>query len=523
MIIQAKKIYLSSRAFIYPLCIGIASCTPLPITQPKDIEGKKPANHTPYTIQLDKNGNLLKPGTRTPYKTLTPSKNTLETCHYLYNPDYSKTEQSYYDTCLAETQYVYEIAENIKKEITNRKDKEGIKPIKGITIHIHGGLNTIKHADNKAKSLYSKVLLDGQYPIFINWDSGLLSSYPDHLVLIRKGLHQPLLGLITFPFVLIEDTLRSIVHMPSALYTEVASLAATSTRIQSESEKDYEQRENELEKLGFEVISEGPFRGVASNYKSIINPAKILGTPLVDGFGTGSWRAMLRRADMILEKSIAYEGEGPRPITKATFVTRTDHTQTAAKKLLEMLSSHDELKDLEITLIGHSMGTIAATEILAKFQNLKIKNLVFMGAAVRLKDVQNIVSPWLESHPSAQFWSLSLDPYREMGENNFLDTGPRGSLLHMIDFTFAEVNSFKDRTAGSWWNITRTADILFPASNSLRSRVHLTRFPIGPDCKWPQKHGDFNEFTFWKDEFWKGGDRDKNLYSCSSFYIESKS
>lgn len=67
-------------------------------------------------------------------------------------------------------------------------------------------------------------------------------------------------------------------------------------------------------------------------------------------------------------------------------------------------------------LIGHSMGTIVAVNILARHAELRIDNLVFMGAAARIKEVENAVAPWLQRNPNSQFWNLSLDPYREMGE-----------------------------------------------------------------------------------------------------------
>jgi hypothetical protein len=101
----------------------------------------------------------------------------------------------------------------------------------------------------------------------------------------------------------------------------------------------------------------------------------------------------------------------------------------------------------------------------------------------------------------SRFYNLSLDPYREIGENEFYDFVPRGSLLHWIDNIFGQVNSFKDRSAGGWWNIVRTAEDVFP--EPVRTRVWLTRFPIGGPEMGPQEHGGFDAYCFWRPSYWQ--------------------
>lgn len=148
------------------------------------------------------------------------------------------------------------------------------------------------------------------------------------------------------------------------------------------------------------------------------------------------------------------------------------------------------------------MGTIIANNIIARYQHMiEFNDIVFMAAACKIKDLEYVVAPYLEKNETTNFYSLSLNPYRDISENTFYDFIPRGSLLIWIDQTFGDINSFQDRTAGYWFNIVRGAGEAFKNSK-VRERVNLTQFGIRDGT--PQEHGDFNDYAFWKEEFWQG-------------------
>lgn len=386
-----------------------------------------------------------------------------------------------------------------------------------ITLFIHGGLNNFSTAVDRPGRMVDDMLADHQYPIFIAWNSDFWPNYGDHLFRIRKGLNRPVLGAMTSPVVLIEDLGRSLVRVPSSLYKEISDPVAVLKSVTVADEKDYQKRVDKLDEKGFQISNSPPHVGVRSDYYTVWNPVKLGMAPLVDGFGTGAWDGMLRRTDLVLTKNIAFEGD---LITEPDreFKGPVRYADTAVTALLHRLEKKGNQQDSpyhvegsEINIVGHSMGAIVAVNILARHPDLNVNNLVFMGAAARVKEVENVVVPWLVTRPEVDFWNLSLDPYREVGENFFFDFMPRGSLLNWIDYTFGEVNSFKDRTAGSWWNMTRLAEDIFPDTQvvddvacyrPLRNRVHLTRFPIDNHGKWPQKHGEFADYKFWREGYW---------------------
>jgi pimeloyl-ACP methyl ester carboxylesterase len=453
------------------LLVGLTGCASL-VPPAADVPGQpRPQLHTLY---IDEQGQLLDPQTRARIAPAATAPSTALQAE--------------------EGAYVQAIIDHFQALRKDRPDLE-------LTLHLHGGLNTFSSATSRSQRFAADMLAEGQYPVFIGWNSGPFTNYFDHLFRIRKGERRPVLAPLTAPLVLAEDLARSVVRIPTALYKEVRDPLAVSLLVTTEEEEDYNERRVKLEAAGLRVWSEPPFRGVGSSYWSAPNPLKLITAPLVDGLGSGAWDSMLRRTDLVLSKTSAFEDAAP-PEGDA-------YADTAATTFLKRWTQDLSHRDVKVNLIGHSMGAIVVNNILARHPQLRVDNLVYMGGAARIKDVEAIVVPWLASpaHAGARFYNLSLDPYNEMAERTAGDFLPRGSLLNWIDGIFGEVNSFKDRTVGGWWNITRTAADVFrlqpigPIGPTGSGRVVLKRFAIG-EGQGPQRHGEFGDHCFWQRRFW---------------------
>jgi hypothetical protein len=88
----------------------------------------------------------------------------------------------------------------------------GIKAATGksVIVFIHGGLNSLTQGRARVDQLLSAgdapgAITKKHYPIFINWQASLFSSYIDHLVRVRAGLNQPPVASVTSPFIFAKD------------------------------------------------------------------------------------------------------------------------------------------------------------------------------------------------------------------------------------------------------------------------------------------------------------------------------
>ncbi len=79
-----------------------------------------------------------------------------------------------------------------------------------ILIFVHGGLNTYNQSLTRANEITPKISAAHYYPLFVNWDSGLKSSYLEHLFLVRQGEVEPVWGPVTFPLYFVADVGRAV-------------------------------------------------------------------------------------------------------------------------------------------------------------------------------------------------------------------------------------------------------------------------------------------------------------------------
>jgi hypothetical protein len=85
-----------------------------------------------------------------------------------------------------------------------------------VLIRIHGGLNSLRGAPTTSVRMNTAIRNDTAkqiYPLFINWDSGILESYGEHLFYVRQGRRKSL-DLVGAPFHLVADFGRAITRLP---------------------------------------------------------------------------------------------------------------------------------------------------------------------------------------------------------------------------------------------------------------------------------------------------------------------
>jgi len=113
-------------------------------------------------------------------------------------------------------------------------------------------------------------------------------------------------------------------------------------------------------------------------------------------------------------------------------------------------------KEKRLIIVGHSMGSIVANELIRRYgERLPISNIVYMGAACGVDDLEHVVIPYLVRHRGTSFYDLCLHPGNDSSELPVTWAGPvspRGSLLDWIDFYYSSADTDYGWTLGKWDN-----------------------------------------------------------------------
>ena len=388
-----------------------------------------------------------------------------------------------------------------------------------VLIYVHGGLNTQVSTIERAKDLYEVIDRAGYYPIFINWQSSLVSSYLDHLLYIRQGKWRNW-GLLLAPFYLTGDILRGLARAPLTwsfmFYNDAESIgdfehSRYANKVYKESLKpayDKALERGQDGHTGVMAISEGydrrttPEKTVSFLQYVVTLPTKLLIAPFLDAMGTSAWDVMLRRTRMVYHK----EGEFA---ARAHNITAEVEGEGGLSVFLRQLrrTVNRNPDQWEITLVGHSMGTIIINEMLRRFGDLHFSNIVYMGAACTIRDYEDSVFPYLTAHRQTQFYHLVLHREAERRERwekipRVVDLPPRGSLLVWIDHFLSKPETALDRTLGQWNNLVVALRNTLP---ELHDRIHVKAFSVGMEVRStdPQEHGDLATFPFWERPYWE--------------------
>jgi hypothetical protein len=409
-----------------------------------------------------------------------------------------------------------------------------------ILFFFHGGLNTRNASRMRAVALAPLIVAAGYYPIFVNWDSSLVSSYKDHVTSVYKGLKEPLLGFAA-PVQVAMDEGSSIAEAPAAWFAELRH-TFTGIELMSGGWKSafnsydalqtmHAQNPADSIDIGEDLRAGHRLRddrspGAKLRYNLALIPTlptKVLAPPLaVQAFGRGAWDVMYRRTATLFttEREFKINTEPKRGTVSAPPLLREFIARFKSEVLPDVCDHHDNgatgCAALEISLVGHSMGTIIMDQWLRNSPELELSNVVYMAGATSVSDYQGSMIIYLQRQrdrrssgqggaqkmPLTNVYHLVLHPVAEISETGVADLAPRGSLLVWIDNYFSRPVTPLDRTMGRFFNLMPE---LARTAPELRPQIHAKVFRVGASRSKtdPQIHGDFSDFPFWLPAFWK--------------------
>ncbi len=416
---------------------------------------------------------------------------------------------------------------------------------KQILIFAHGGLNTQVGTVERALDLMQEIPREDYYPIFINWQSSLFSSYFDHLLYVRQGESWDGLGLLTTPlFVPVyfgADVARAIARAPIVWYFLAQNFVKSAGNTEAITEADAIATELEQEygkspsgnvvKMAHDPADrrESWEAALAHTTSAMTIPTKLIGSMFIDAFGKSAWEIMLRRTHLLYhterevfesQKVAVDEGKKETPTSR---IKPDGALSVFLRRLQQTIDdpAHGGRDKWEITLVGHSMGTIVLNQMIREFGlktvpgpdgptattgvALPFNRIVYMAGAATVRDYQDSLFPYLRENQNARVYHLVLHPKAEVRERfdpgiPYVDLPPRGSLLAWVDDFLSAPETPLDRTVGRYENLLPTVHNI---PDELRGRLHIKVFGVGPDVRAPQKHGDFTaHLKFWRPECW---------------------
>lgn len=429
---------------------------------------------------------------------------------------------------------------------------------KNLLLFIHGGLNG--QENERTIQLVQQIKRDTSneyYPIFVNWNSALFSSYGEHLTSVRQG-NTDRWAWATSPTYLATDLGRGLIRAPVVWWSLIANDLTSwpsdknnwffnffdLARSERNANKIADTLKNEPpdESFPFWLGPQAPYtfwkdRVLDSATTALTYPIKFLSSPWIDALGKSAWENMLRRTDLLFHTEKDFQENPTQWIASVPDTIKAQRTTCESlvhpepglvhvkpsgalsiffRKLVKEMLGNDS--DWSITLVGHSMGTIIVNHILRDFGTcLPIDKIVFMGAASTINSYVDSAFPFMvwrlkESEtdpkkPVPKIYHLMLHELAETSETNYWSLPPTGSLLVWIDNFLSTPNTPMDRTSGRFTNLMLSLHTTPPA---IRPYISIKRFP-GGGSSWgetpegiPANHSDLSgKFRFWEKACWE--------------------
>jgi pimeloyl-ACP methyl ester carboxylesterase len=460
----------------------------------------------------------------------------------------------YYDHCLHrrsnassradESSALGRKLEKLEKELATSEYNE-------VLLFVHGGMNTEKGGIASARAKFeslknnpipgTKVL-----PIFLTWDSGLLSSYWSHLIHEESGIsYRDRRGVRTVNLAkgllvdLPTDLAVGLVTTPRSLLTGMAKSLQNSDTIYQIAPNLLPTRQTFLRTLSTEFCSEDNTKGWSSyvngfycsagNRKSyhvslgrsrdhrlkenVLNitfsPAKAGFSPFYEALGTPGWHNMTRRTQTLVYRSPTLQTSSH---TSHASMNRDHVADGVLASLLDRIGQWQKRDPhLKLTVAGHSMGTMVLNSgfrAISKSEvtSVRVDRMIYLAAACSIRDFQDTAGRYLREHPKTYFYNLCLNPFREIGEPQPLKKAPlflSGSLLIWIDEFFEKPHDFLDRTLGTFENAIIAHNHL-PKGDRFTLKAFGEQGAVGRRNAFdlgPQMHGSFGDYRFWEQPF----------------------
>lgn len=440
--------------------------------------------------------------------------------------------------------HVQDIAEHYWRECIDR----GVLPLElPVSFVIHGGLVEMKTSIPEAIDVLGAMTSDASeptFPIFVNWDTGLLASYANHLFWVRSGRRSPWYSALPgTPFVFLMDVGRGVTRF---LWNTVSSQRSDMLEVYRNSPPETVPkgwRESAwIDTTPKEVGFWSTVGTVAVEF--VPGLARIVTAPMLDTIGYTAYGDMVRRARVLFLRDEDFDAGHFRPtgalsLLMAELLGNSDHKQHAVEKMrrqLEVelaatkgakaryeLQRRIDIADRILTsnryghenqpfcnygepsfrIFAHSMGTLVANSLVQRFgHEATFEKIVYMGAACSIRDFADEVLPYIAANPECEFYDVCLHPADEFGEWSYYGTMPHGSLLVWIDSYVTEIRTELDYTLGRWNNVMRALPVMAFMASDIRRRIHVRGF--GASGPVPHSHGELNdrEFAFWRPEYY---------------------
>lgn len=441
-----------------------------------------------------------------------------------------------------------------------------------ILIFVQGGMDDFADAKARAEDSVRVGAIEqcGYDPIFVGWNANLWSTYFQGLWLYRRGMREKFNGPITSPFVFLSEMISGAANAPVTWFHQVfetdwrrlefdkSAWNNSTTDFPSYGLLNFEPQVVNREYTavrdlhppeGEELrVSLNPY--VESKGRAALDGAtyfasfwpKLATSPLISTLGQAAWDRMQGRIQSMFhpdqyfdrrqilfnhsQEQAYQDAMKPHPSgferdtgRQALAKLRSYRASGGLNIFLRQLEGYQRRTKNKITLVGHSMGAIVASQIIERYPRLEYDRILFLAAACSLNEFERSVIPYLEMHPETHFFNLTLHPDNEVAEGACQPRdvlAERGSLLEWIDNFYSDPTHFMDRMLGKWDNVVPAISAI---PDEIRPRIEIKGFGVDKTEHFsavfneaefkahriggPQEHGDFPSWPYWEPWFYQ--------------------